>query len=271
MKSGSEHTPLNGIAISKRAIKNPEYRTYEVHQRERVGQSTEKIQPIKLIDDAQLADPFDNLAILREHYPCYRDWLGNAYWLTRYDDVTSVFADRANFHAPNRAQQCGLTGADLSATIPAHSCWGALIDDALPAILDAALQQLKQSANPDVSIDFALYIANELSRQALGFPEQQREWLAPTLWYAQRADSRQPQIAERGQQALVELKNALEEQLPKLRMVSTSLAAACPDASASDLIATLLGLETRTLYGGIANICQAWLAAPEVRSARHRK
>ena len=65
--------------------------TYEVYQRERVGESTEKIKPSELISERFRIDPYPFLETLRENYPCYRDWLSNCYWITEYNDVTSIF------------------------------------------------------------------------------------------------------------------------------------------------------------------------------------
>ncbi len=255
--------PSNGVAINRRTTQNPAYRTYEVHQRERVGQSTEKIQPIALLRDDQLNNPFANLEILRENYPCYRDWLGNAYWLTRFDDVTSVFADRANFYVPTRAANCGLHDAsDLSTNIAAHKIWAELIDTALPDIIATACAALRSQAAPDLTMDYALCIAMELQRLALGIPEQQRDWFAQTMWHIQRADSWQPEVAERGQTAITTLLDTLASSAPAERTHS-SLRTACPDANPADLLATLLGFDAQTLFGGVANLCQALLTNSE--------
>ncbi|MCX6520640.1 MAG: hypothetical protein NTZ21_08250, partial [Actinobacteria bacterium] len=86
------------------------FRTYEVYQRTRLGETTEWIKPRQLTSDAYLVDPYPLVAILREHTPCYRDWPGNAFWVTRYDDVTSVFVDDANFETRSRARRCGRDG-----------------------------------------------------------------------------------------------------------------------------------------------------------------
>ena len=276
-KPADQPLPSNGVAITRRSTQNSAYRTYEVHQRERVGQSTEKIKPIALIRDDQLVSPFDNLAILREHYPCYRDWLGNAYWLTRFEDVTSVFADRANFRVPTRAENCGLTQAsDTSASIPAHTVWANLIDNALPNIISDALKNLRSSDKPDVTIDYTLYITTELQRLALDIPEQQRDWFSTTLWHIQRADSWQVEVAERGTAAIEELIAQLSNVNPSSAGVSDtatdklpitySLRTACPAATPEDLLATVLGFEARTLHGGLANLCQALLADDNARS-----
>ena len=86
------------------------FRTYEVYQRARLGETTELIKPRQLTSEAYLHDPYPLVATLREHYPCYRDWPGNAFWITRYDDVTSVFADDANYETRSRATMCGRAG-----------------------------------------------------------------------------------------------------------------------------------------------------------------
>ena len=85
---GTEVIGANGVAIPQGTHGDAGFRTYEVHQRERVGQSTEKIKPIQLVSPEFARDPYPLLEILRENYPCYRDWLGNCYWVTRYNDVT---------------------------------------------------------------------------------------------------------------------------------------------------------------------------------------
>ena len=86
----------SGMNLFARNGGSVDYRTYEIYQRERVHESTEKIRPVELVSEEFVRDPYPVLGVLRENYPCYRDWLGNAYWITRYDQVTSVFVDDAN-------------------------------------------------------------------------------------------------------------------------------------------------------------------------------
>ena len=96
----------NGVVLRKSNYdsEGSGYRTYEVYQRERVGESTEKIKPSQLISDSFRLDPYPSLEILRENYPCYRDWLSNCYWITRYNDVTSIFSDDATLVPMNGRQ-----------------------------------------------------------------------------------------------------------------------------------------------------------------------
>ena len=110
MQPTDAQLPNNGVRVPSPTHSDARYRSYEVYQRERLGESTELIGPGQLTAARQLTDPYPLLALLRENYPCYRDWSGNAYWLTRYDQVTSIFSDRANFHLPNRAQFCSHSG-----------------------------------------------------------------------------------------------------------------------------------------------------------------
>ena len=90
-------SPYGGDDTEPDVLPAAGYRTYEVYQRERVGETTNLIKPRQLISDAYLTDPYSLLDILREHYPCFRDWATNRFWITRYDDVTSVFVDDANY------------------------------------------------------------------------------------------------------------------------------------------------------------------------------
>ena len=100
------------------------YRTYEVYQRERLGESTPLIKPRPAARAAAyLDDPYPVLAILRENYPCYRDWPGNAFWLTRYDDVTSVFVDDANFETRSKLWHYGLDGLRPRPAAASCRCW----------------------------------------------------------------------------------------------------------------------------------------------------
>lgn len=81
-----------GIVIRKSPVRereSPRFRTYEVYQRERVGESTEKIKPIQLISDEYQLAPYPLLGILRENYPCYREWLSNSFWITRDTAATA--------------------------------------------------------------------------------------------------------------------------------------------------------------------------------------
>ena len=110
----------NGVPITPGGVTGHGFRTYEIHQRERLGQSTAKIKPAQLISPEFIRNPYPILDILRENYPSYRDWLENSYWITRYDDVTSIFTDDANFETRPRRWFYNIAdyGRDLRLELP---------------------------------------------------------------------------------------------------------------------------------------------------------
>ena len=88
----------NGVALKRKvSVSGRGYRTFEIYQRQRVGESTARLNPSQLMNAGFLSDPYPTLAILRDNYPCYRDWRSNAFWISRYNDVTSIFVDDANY------------------------------------------------------------------------------------------------------------------------------------------------------------------------------
>ncbi len=117
------------------------YRTYEVFQRERVGETTNLLSPRELIGDDMLTDPHRLLSILREQYPCYRDWKGNRFWITRYDDVTSIFVDDANFETRSKRWRFGdeSLGRSLWGHVPVLTARATRIDGALTGIVEGAI------------------------------------------------------------------------------------------------------------------------------------
>ena len=77
-------------------------RAYEVYQRQTEADLPVTIPPGFSVQPEFVDDPYPTLALLQQHYPCFRDWGTNSWWVTRYDDVTSLIADDASFEAgPN--------------------------------------------------------------------------------------------------------------------------------------------------------------------------
>ena len=263
----SSRTPLphNGVAISSEEKRKESFRTYEVYQRERLGESTERIQPGDLTGPHQLTNPYPVLDVLREHYPCYRDWSGNAYWLTRYNDVTSIFSDRANFTVQTRAQACGLGDAtDLSDTVAAHRVWAELVDNELPALCAMLCDDMVAKKEVDLSIDYGLRLCNELQRKALGIGVEHQAIFARLMWHIQRADSWSPGPATQGKAAITELLQLIDD--TSADATQPGLRTELQSPKAVDLLATVLGFEARTLHGWIANLAHAWLTSPSTEA-----
>ncbi len=120
------------------------YRTYEVYQRERVAESSNLLAPRELIGDEMLTAPDRLLTILREHHPCYRDWVGNRFWITRYDDVTSVFTDDANYETRSKRWFAGRAnfGRDLRSEVPVQWARANRIDAHVETIVERMLADL---------------------------------------------------------------------------------------------------------------------------------
>ena len=147
------------------------YRTYEVYQRERVAESSNLLAPRELIGDEMLTAPHRLLTILREHHPCYRDWVGNRFWITRYDDVTSVFTDDANYETRSKRWFAGHPefGRDLRAELPVLWAGANRTDTHVERIVERMLGDLEHE--PDLASAFAARLPLELWGAVLDLPE----------------------------------------------------------------------------------------------------
>ena len=59
----------NGVELATFDYEDDGYRSYEIYQRERVGQSTEKVNGLDLASADFVRNPYAALSILREFYP----------------------------------------------------------------------------------------------------------------------------------------------------------------------------------------------------------
>ncbi len=250
----------NGVAVRKRTSTGEAgYRTYEVYQRERVGESTEQIKPRMLVSDTYRTNPYPALDILREHYPCYRDWLGNRYWLTRYDDVTSVFTDDANFETRPKTWFYGLEdyGRDLNDAIAVQRVEERLTDERTDSIARQLAQAL--ASGGDLARQFAAALPLHLLAEMLALPQVSREAFSAAYWRAQRGVSWNPKLQQDGLAALAELEGLIEPVLVERRavpgddLVSVMLTEVA-DLTARDVVTTLLERDHETLHGALANL-----------------
>ncbi len=238
------------------------FRTYEVYQRARLGETTELIKPRQLTSDAYLDDPYPLVAILREHYPCYRDWPGNAFWVTRYDDVTSVFADDANYEKRSRAFMCGRDawGRDLGAELDVLRCLERTADEVGEAIANRLVYTLDRDLATEVLARFPF----ELLCAAMA--------VEPTAdlarWYLliQRAPGWEPASQQAGLDALDALAAWAEPLLAERRSGDDDdlLSIVARHAgTGADLAITLLEIDHGTLHGVLANLWCHLLTVPE--------
>ena len=263
----------NGVAIPEGTHGEAGYRTYEVFQRERVGQSTAKIKPLQLVSKEFADDPYPFLEILRENYPCYRDWLNNCFWITRYNEVTSLCADEANFETRPKAWHLGLDnfGADLSQALPVLTAHANAFDRHAQRLAEAAVAGFAERGEADLAVEFAARFAMQLWLALLDVPEADAGILAERLWRLRRGVSWDPRARQAGQTAAGELCAYFaplverRRQAPGEDLVSAvaGLETEAGPATAADLVATLLEMDHETLHGGLANLWCLLLTHPE--------
>ena len=270
----------NGVVITKRPVRDeesPGFRTYEVYQRERVGESTEKIKPIQLLSDQYRRDPYPLLAILREEYPCYRDWLSNSYWISRYNDVTSIFTDDANFETRPKTWFYGLYdfGRNLRDELPVLNAEERIIDEQAEALAGELVEQFIAEGRADLATDFAAPFAIKLLATQLGLPGTDVDQFSRMYWRMQRGISWNPGLQQDGRVALNELvayfQPLVAERLssPGNDLISAMAAVESEPLTANDVVVTLLEGDHETLHGALANLWYLLLSHPsELEQAR---
>jgi cytochrome P450 len=263
----------NGVAVARRAVtKGAGYRSYEVHQRMRVTQSTEQLNPLRLFTADFALSPYPVFEILRENYPCYRDWIGNAYWISRYDDVTSVFVDEANFETRSKLWFYGLEGfgRDLREELPVLKAQAKAIDADAGGAAHRLIDGFVTLGEADLVTDFAALYPLELLARTLDLPAADFDAFAERYWLMQRGFDWDP-VAERdGSRAMRELADyfrpilAARRRAPGEDMISAIGSLELPDgpATAEDIVVTLLEADHETLHGALANLWFLLLTHP---------
>ena len=263
----------NGVAIPQGTRGSAGFRTYEVHQRERVGQSTEKIKPIQLVSPEFARDPYPLLAILRENYPCFRDWLSNCYRVTRYNDVTSIFTDDANFETRPKRWMLGLEdgGRDLGGEVPVLRAIADAIDGNAERLARRAVADFAGRGRADLAIEFAARFTLELLTTLLDVPGQDADGFAARYLAMKRGVTWEPRLRQRGLEAAAELTDYFAPLLERRRadpgadLISAVASLDLEDGppSARDLVTTLLELDFDTLHGTLANLWFRLLEHPD--------
>jgi pulcherriminic acid synthase len=254
----------NGVPLYTRNGNNSDYRTYEVYQRERVREATDKIRPIQLISPEFIKNPYPVLEILRENYPFYRDWLGNSFWVTRYDDVTSIFTDDANFETRPKRWFYGLEdlGRDLGQEVPLLAAQASRIDAHVERIAREIVDSFKDNGGADLAIEFAARLPLELLACVLDLPKDDFPRFVERYWRMQRGANWEQRSRQAGIGAIQELVEYFRPLLAARRAnpgddLISAVAALDLDggpATAEDLVVTLLEADHETLHGGLANM-----------------
>ncbi len=264
---------LNGVAITRHRTGAKAYRSYEIHQRRRVGESTAKLRPNALASPDFLRNPYPMLATLRENYPCYRDWVGNAYWVTRYDDATSIFVDDANYATRPKRWFYGLdrVGRDFGAELAVLRLHERVMDGHASAIAAELVGGFAGRGRADLAIEFAARLPLELMVRLWGIHESDRAAFVEKVWRMQRGVSGSAVTELAGRSAFMELvvyfRGLLAERRRQpgddLVSVIAGLELADGPATAEDLTATLLETDHETLHGALANLWFLLMTHPD--------
>jgi pulcherriminic acid synthase len=249
------------------------YRTYEVYQRERTGETTNLLKPRQLISRDFADDPYPLLGILRENYPCYRDWAGNRFWITRYDDVTSLISDEANFETRSKRWFYGRPdlGRDLNGHLPVEWARANAIDAHVEPVTAAIIDRLRDGGDGDLATEFAASLPLELWGRALSLPEDDLASFSARYWRMQRGWLWDPVAQKDGLAAIDELITYIEPLLAARRadpgddMISAMAGLDLPDGpvTAADVVTTILEPDHETLHGALANLWFLLLTHPE--------
>ncbi len=263
----------NGVPLYTRNGNNADYRTYEVYQRERVREATDRIRPIQLISPEFIENPYPVLEILRENYPFYRDWLGNSFWVTRYDDVTSIFTDDANFETRPKRWFYGIEdlGRDLGQEVPLLTAQASRIDAHVERITHEIVGDFKDGGGADLAVEFAARLPLELLACVLDLPRQDFPQFVDRYWRMQRGALWEQKSRQAGLAAMRELAEYFRPLLAARRAdpgddLISAVATLDPDggpATAEDLVVTLLEGDHETLHGGLANMWFLLLTHPD--------
>lgn len=264
----------NGVPIAPRAItKGAGYRTYEVHQRMRVKDSTEKLNPMRIVSADFARDPYPALQILREHYPCYRDWVANSYWVSRYDDVTSIFQDDANFETRPKTWFYGIEGygRDLRQERAVLKAQAACIDAHAEGLAKEIVAEFARAGETDLAIEFAARYPLELLARQLDLPREDFDDFVERYWRMQRGHNWNPQAEQEGLTAIGELTKyfrplfAERRKSPGNDLISSiaTLETEGPLTTAEDLVITLLEGDHETMHGALANLWYLLLTHPD--------
>lgn len=234
----------------------------------RVDETTPLIRPRQLSSDTYLTDPHPLVAILREHYPCYRDWPGNAFWITRYDDVTSVFVDEANYESRSKLWRYDRMGwgRDLGTSVEVRTAVTTYADRLGEGIARSLVALLRESPTRDLAVEYCAWLPAVLLARTLDLPEGDDDTFAVRYLTMQRGAGWEPLARVAGLSAMDELLAYFTPLLESRRsgdgedLLST---VARIGGSAHDLVVTLLEADHETLHGALANLWSLLLTHPD--------
>jgi pulcherriminic acid synthase len=240
-------------------------RAYEVYQRQTEADLPVTIPPGFSVQPEFVDDPYPTLALLQQHYPCFRDWGTNSWWVTRYDDVTSLIADDASFEARPRRSLYGraIGGTDLREEPRVRAAIGRIMQEDAERVAADALAEFANADHRDVVAGYVRSFSDGLLARILGvaaadvsrFGELVRAVHEGIGWHSGREDA--------GVRAAAALRQLCDEAISQKRtepgddVLSAVLVwqeGASDTELAEHVVATLVELDLETLEGSIANL-----------------
>jgi len=262
----------NDTLSSERGDDEAGYRSYEVFQRERVG-APPPVKPGQMRTQEYLDDPYSLLAKLRNYGPAWRDWPGNCFWVTHYNDATSVLTDSANFAARSKRWHYHLAdfGRDLRNHVPILTAQAKGIDDNARPVAEQLISAFAGRGSADLAAEFAALYPLALLGRTVGIPDGDLPLFAERYLRMQRGWRWHPVNHEAGKRAMHELADYFARLLDKRRSdpqddwltaVATLEFDGAP-TTARDVVATLLEGDYETLHGALANMWMLLLTHPD--------
>lgn len=248
------------------------YRSYEVFQRERVG-APPPVKPGQMRTQDYLDDPYALLAKLRAYGPAWRDWPGNCFWVTHYNDVTSILTDSANFAARSKRWYYGMPsfGRDLRHHVPILTAQARGIDTHAPAVARETVDSFLPDGSADLATQFAATFPLQLLGRTIGLPDADLPVFAERYLRMQRGFRWHPTLQAAGKRAIDELVAYFTPLVAQRRSdpqddwlsAMAALEIDGPPVDATDVVATLLESDHETLHGALANMWMLLLMHPD--------
>jgi cytochrome P450 len=282
------------------------YRTYEVEQRKRVVDATERFNPAWLLDDTVAlrgggqveedpkyrSDPFAILGILRESYPCFHDWLSNRFFVTRYDDVTSILADEPNYQFRSKRYYYGIAsegqgvfdvGRNLrenpeygEPATPAQVAWAQGVTNHGRAVARELIGNFHKRGRFDLVSEFTQHLPLALLAKILAIPGEDVAWFGQCyLTMARGTMGAVPEREVAGRAAAENLRRYFDPLIVERReqpgddlisAIALTALAGTPTTGA-DVVVTLLEGDSETLQGALTNMWFQLLADSEQLAA----
>ena len=204
----------------------------------------------RIFDSAEFQrNPYPYYRILRDHHPVFHDTLHNAYWVTRYDDITACYLHDEGFNTIPKGMSSGVLGntqLELSGVehrrrrnLYGRHLVGQALDKRVPIIEKLADEMIGSWFNDTApegsvvvnedgtrSIEFGKAFANEFPirvvGQVLGFPDEARSQFF--YWYSSMMNGLGgSETAHRGLEARQDLENYVAELVAARRIEPTML------------------------------------------------